>query len=440
VLRGLTYLVYGAQWAIPVLIFVPAAFRITRSAAAVLMLIHGLLLGLFFSFGLYAWTLVAAAALVIPPESWDAWARAFRPGRVRTIIYDTDCGICLWLSRLAKRLDGRGQLAFQGNDDLAGLWRRGPDGKPSRVELPSSVTAEVVQSTVVVVGPQGQVFTRSRAVAEVIGALALGRLWAWPLRIPGLSHLADILYDVVGKRRTRISELFGLAACGVPLPEDEAQAAGTEPPDPGEVAPAVKVLRTVTGGVREVAVFAVLVAMLAQTGKANALPRALVIPQWKPLQSIAAWPRMLARWDVLAPAPPLEDGMLVVDAQTKAGQSIDLLTNKEPVLDPTNVRGTNLGQLWMDYLYRIRQKEWEPYQKAFRDYLAKGGPNGPERAPEAQATGFDAYWVTDKTPPPGSAPDFPREPGRVKLFTHSRGGKLGAERVPLLRPDVTRPQ
>lgn len=432
-LRALTYLLYVAEWAIPVLIFLPVIRRAARVSAFVLMVIYGLVFGLFFSFGLFGWTLVAAAPLVLSSESWEAIARSWNPRRARTVVYDADCGICLLISRTLKRMDLRGHLTFQGNDDLESLLVARPGRIIVKAELPKELTPELVLTTVVAVDQEGRVFTRSRALAETLQALPLGWAVAWVFRMPGISSLADALYNKVVVHRHEISAMLGLGACGITPPSVRK----AEEDASFEVAPSTRVRRGITGGLREIAVLAVFAAMLAQTGQANHLPQALTLPQGKALQAIAAWPRMLAKWDILTPAPPLEDGAYVVDGQTKGGRSIDPLTGRVPVFDP-DAEHVKLGQLWNDYLDRIRQKEWSAFQKSFRDYLAKGGPSLRGEPPENQLTGYDAYWITSPSPPPGGARPA-GEPQREKLFTHSRGGRLGLDKFsPVLRPDARR--
>lgn len=428
--RGLTYLLFAAEWAIPVLVLIPVARRVTRSLAAGLLLIYGLTLALFFSLGIYGWTLVAAAALLIPDESWDAFARKFSPSRVRTVIYDADCGVCLWTARLLKRLDTRHHLAFQGNDDLDGLWRIEAGGTIARKDLPAAVTPELVSGTVVAVDAQGNVATRGRAVVEIIRALPFGALPAAILRLPGIAQLLDFFYDRFAARRMDVSVAVGMAACGIP--QAEAQDALEE--EPAEVPPATRARRLLTGAVREFGVAFLFLAALAQTAKENPLPFSL--PQPRPFVAAVTWPRMLARWDLLVP-PPAEDGAFVIDGQTRKGASVDPLTGAEPVFEPERLAGRRLGQLWNDYLYRVHLKEWEPYQKAFRDYLAKGGPALEGRPSDEQLAGFDAYWIKYTIAPPGAAPARTAA-AREKLFTHSRGGRLGLDKLPILRPDLRR--
>jgi predicted DCC family thiol-disulfide oxidoreductase YuxK len=430
--RGLTWLLFAAEWAVPLLVLIPVARRVTRGLATGLLAIYGLAIALLFSLGLYGWTLVAAAALLIPDESWDAFARRFSPSRVRTVIYDADCGVCLWTARLLKRLDAHRHLAFQGNDDLDGLWRTEAGGNVVRKELPAAVTPELVAGTVVAVDAQGHVTTRGRAVAEIIRALPLGSLPSALMRLPGVSGLLDALYDRFAARRMNISVAVGMDACGIPQREPVDGVEIEAPAD--EVPRVVRLRRLVSGSVREVGVAFLFVAALAQTTRENPLP--FSIPQPRPFAAAVAWPRMLSRWDVLVP-PPGEDGAFVIDGQNKKGASVDPLTGEEPVFEPEQIANRRLGQLWNDYLYRIHLKEWEPYQKAFRDYLVKGGPALEGRPTDEQLAGFDAYWVKYTIAPPGAAPARAAV-ARDKLFTHSRGGRLGVDRLPILRPGLRR--
>lgn len=51
--------------------------------------------------------------------------------------------------------------------------------------------------------------------------------------------------------------------------------------------------------------------------------------------------------------------------------------------------------------------------------------------------GYDAYWVRYTIAGPGESPARV-EKGRDKLFTHSRGGRLAIDRLPLVKPAVRR--
>lgn len=439
-LSGWTQALRYVEIIIPALLIVPAGLRWTRLAAAALMVFHGLTLGLLFDFGLYGWSLVAAAALVLPPAVWDAMERSPKAARARTVIYDADCGFCLWICRLLLRADLRGHLTFQGNDDLDELSARDLSGEVKRAAMPKAVTAELVQGTVAVVDPKGRVHTRGRAVVEAIGALPLGWLAA-PLRLPGLAQLLDALYDVVAARRQRISVAMGKEACGIERPEaDEApapEAAGAEAASM-EAPPARRAARNVAAAARELAAALVLAAVLAQTARVNPVPPALAqVPQGPFLAAITSWPRMLGRWDLLAPEPPRVNEALVVDARNRTDQAMDPFTGAPAQVDLAARGPLHLGQMWADYLDRIRRPEYEAYQRAFRDYLGKGGPLRSRTGTDPLLSGLDAYWVSRPIPPPGGADAGPGE--REKLFSHGRGGLgAGMDSVPLARPGARR--
>jgi predicted DCC family thiol-disulfide oxidoreductase YuxK len=435
VLGAWTQALHYASWAIPVLIFVPGAPRITRGVACALTVFHGLSFAVLFHLGLYGWALVAAASLLVPAATWE---RASRPNAARrlSVIYDADCGVCLWLARLLKRFDLRGHVTFQGNDDLEGLNTRDAKGELRRISLPKEITSEMVLETVVVVDAAGNVFTRGRAVAAVIAALPLGLPVSWLLRVPGIAQLLDLFYDLVATRRQRISVLMGKEACGLPQPADDSAVDADAPSGahaPDRAAPAIRVLRSVSGSFRELVVAVMFAAALAQTAKVNEFPR--LLPESKVFDNVTGWPRMLARWDVLTPEPPRVDEIFVIDAQTRAGVSLDPLTGAEPSFDLDTRPAGDLGQLWNDYLDRIHRKEWSEFVRAFRDYLGKGGPRWEGKAGTNALAGYDAYWVTAPIPAPGEARD-PNAVQREKLFTFSRGGRIGNQRP--VQPQVNR--
>ncbi len=433
VLRAVSWLLLAVEWAVPVLVLVPVARRLTRGLAVALLVVYGATLGFFFSLGLYAWTLLAAALLLIPEETWDGFERRFSPARARSVLYDDGCGICLWMARLAKRLDTHGHLAFQGNSDLEGLNRRKADGAVERVEMPAGITPELAQSSIIVVSEAGIVFTRSRGIAEIVRALPFGAPVAWVMRLPGITQILDLFYNAFAKRRANVSVLVGMDACGIPQQKDDDEGDPEEAPSL-EVPSAVRAKRLVTGGLREAFALVLFVAALAQAAKENPFP--FSIPQGNVFAAVVAWPRMLERFDVLA-SPEIESGVFVIDGQNRAGASVDPLTGAPPAIDPATFNARKLGQLWNDYLQRVRLRENEPYHKALRDYLGKGGPTLEGRAPDEQLAGYDAYWVRYSIAKPGEGPARV-ETGRDKIFTHSRGGRMGIERLPIVKPAIRR--
>src|SRR5262249_9229266 len=119
-------------------------------------------------------------------------------------------------SRLLKRLDPCARLTFVGNDD--------------EEHFPQGVDKALVDRTIVVVDPNGRVYSEEHAVFEIGRAIPFGILAGFWLRIPGLSSLGRAAYRALAKTRIAVSSSFGLGACGVARPAsgDEKTAAATE--------------------------------------------------------------------------------------------------------------------------------------------------------------------------------------------------------------------
>lgn len=411
-LGPLTRIVHYSQWAIPVLLAIPVARGLARGAAALLLAVHGLTYALLTNLGLFGWTLVASAAIVVSSDTWQVWAQRHDPKRARTVIYDADCGICFFLCQLLKRFDTRNHLVFQPNDqrDKLLVW----DQKKQKVvegDMPSAVTEDLVSGTVVAVRPDGTLATRAEAVSEVLiavpGFAILGRV----LALPGLSGLTNTLYDYVAKRRTDISVELGLAACGVPQPAGDGKA---ETAPSLEVSPARAARYRLTAGFREALAAVFVASVLVQTIHQNELP--IGAPKSDLLASISWWSQTRGDLAILTPEPSATNEYMVADGYTRSDASIDPLTGKAPQLVASGA--FDLGPLWANYLRQIHLEDRTAFQAAFRTYLAKKGPRWPAEANEDKLVGVDVYWVT--TPSGG-------EPTPERVFRHGRGGKTFGE-------------
>jgi predicted DCC family thiol-disulfide oxidoreductase YuxK len=124
-----------------------------------------------------------------------------RPERARTVLFDADCGICMFVCRVLERLDPFQRLSFVSNGD--------------RARFPESIPSELLDRTLVVILPDGRLATEGRAVFEVLRALPFGIFLGWWLRVPGLAGWGNSLYRLVARNRARISARLGLTACRV---------------------------------------------------------------------------------------------------------------------------------------------------------------------------------------------------------------------------------
>ena len=443
VLSLLTRVVYYSQWAIPLLIVIPVVRGPLRGLAAVLMAIHGIVLGLFFNLGLFGWSLAAASLLVISSDTWEKWATRYDARRARTVIYDADCGICFWICKLLKRLDTRHQLTFQANDDLE-RPKKGAEGELERVllrvdpasgkvkahKLPKSIDDKLVDRTVIAVDDAGNVATEGRAVGEIFLALPGFALVGRLLLLPGISSLANALYQVIAVRRTKLSTELGLVACGVPVVEPAKGRDKQRPLDPLsiEVPPARQLRFNATAAVRELLAAVVLAAALVQITHQNAMH--FQVPQSASLSKVAWYLRLIERFDVLTPEPATTQSTMVIDAITQGDKPVDTLTGAPPYVGFD--QPFKLGQLWADYLARIQDDSYKGYQQAFKTYVGKAGPNWTTKDPNDKIKGADVYWITGPTLPDGAAP----EPDVKKMFRHAKGGTVVQNSGAAGKPDV----
>ena len=335
---------------------------------------------------------------LLPPRDFDLIERWFsRDSRKRTVIFDVDCGICLWTARLLTRLDPYRRLTFVGNDELDAL--------------PKGVDAELVRRTVVVVDPKGRIAIEERAVFEVARALPFGVVPFFWLAVPGLSMLGRALYRAVAKNRIAISGFFGLGACGIaPSPAPELP----PPPAPEQ--------QTFRGSLASARMFtreglaAVMVIILGiQVVNDNAyINRRFKVrrPEWS--THIVNTFRLLEGWGMFAPEPPYEDGRVIIDGRTKDGRKIDPFTGKEPDFDPFTREGWGHDQFLCDYSNRIRFDWHIPNRSHLKDYLRNW--HRYHGKPQDELVAFDVWWVQDKSPKPGQLRGEPLPPQRLTSY------------------------
>ena len=432
-LGPLTHFMHYAPALVAMLLLVPVARGPVRAVAMVLVALHGLVWATLFNYGLFGWSLVASAALVISEDGWNGFTTKYVPTRARTVIFDADCGICGWLAKLLARLDSAGHLTIQGNDDLEHLLvRKAPFGEVEEAPLPKGVDAQLADSTLVVVRPDGTYATQAAGVAEIMRALPTLRWVGIILSVPGIQHVMSVFYGLIATRRHAISAELGMGVCGIPVvparvePAEEPAAfetatyrskAKTIEGDRDSAAPTpfARARRLWTGGFREVFAFVILASCLVQTTKANAI--GVKLPEVRPLLGVAHYTRTLADWKILSPDAPEVSGTLMTDAALRNDGNIDLFTNDKPYfgLDRPFV----LGELWATYFQNIHQSENEPYIAAFRTYLSKGGPRAGIDDVNQRPLGVDAYWL--EAPTSGGTVE------QTRLLRHGRGGPTAAD-------------
>ncbi|HYP90768.1 MAG TPA: DCC1-like thiol-disulfide oxidoreductase family protein, partial [Polyangiaceae bacterium] len=365
------------------ILLVPTSQPWLRRIAFLLALgLHGNI-ALLSRLGPFSYVMVMGFLLWFGQSELDLLGRWFgRPARAVTVIFDSDCGICLWTCRLLKRLDPWQRLTFVGNDDVAAL--------------PAGVDAKTYESTVVVLDAEGRVFLEERAVRRLLRALPFGIVLAAWLYVPGLSQLARASYRWVSAHRIQISGFFGLGACGVPsAAPSEKRAAGPWLGRFGDE------LRNGRALLRETLAFMLMVTLATEVMKSNPyVTRRVQLgarPQW--MTEFVGYTRMLEGWGMFAPEPPYDDGRLVVDARTADGRKLDPFTGEAPEFDPESPRGWGHDQLWCDYSNHIRWSNNQGRRTFLKAYLQNWHIY--EHRPHDQLTSFDVWWIQDKSPKPG---------------------------------------
>lgn len=387
------------------LLLVPFLHKQLRRLAFVLALgLHGSI-ALLSRLGPFSYVMVMFFLMLFGEQELRWLGRWFgRPARAVTVVFDSDCGICLWLCRLLKRLDPWQRVGFVGNHELE--------------RLPAGVDPELCESSVVVVDARGGLHLEEKAVRRAVRALPGGILLVWWLYVPGPSHVARALYRWVARRRAAISTFFGLGACGVP---PVARRAARPAPFLGRLGDELRNVRVVG---RETLALMLMIVLSTEVAKANpyvSRRAQLKRPEW--MTQFIGYTRMLEGWGMFAPEPPYEDGRLVVDGRTIDGRKLDPFTGGEPIFDPESPLGWGHDQLWCDYSNHIRWQHNQGRRQFLRNYLIN--QHLYSRRPQDQLTSFDVWWIRDKSPRPGHERGVPLPP--EKLISHGVVRDSGAK-------------
>jgi predicted DCC family thiol-disulfide oxidoreductase YuxK len=410
--RVLSWSALATEAVLPVLILSP--FFLNRTRRMAVLAIIGLHSGfqLFINLGIFSWAMIGYTPYLLTAAEWDLFTRLERSRRRKlTAYFDAGCGVCFQIVRVLARLDRFARVRFVSSADAD--------------PLPEGVTPDLLDRTILVVDEaSGRRWTRADAVAQILSALPVGFLWAFPLRVPGLRQLANAAYGAFARRRQNVSYWLGLAACSVarpvvveavPAPEADA----TAPlPDPlpakrgeGEFAlvvperqraPLTEWLRAHVPWLRELAVAGMIVTLVSETIFIQELvPKFLKHTQPFWIKQAVAYPRLIQAWSMFASDAPTTDESVVVEAVTVDGRHVDPYSEVAgrypyPGHNEIPARLDN-DSFFFNYSSRIPFKP--EYFGAFQEWILAY----PDRTgrPQDRIVRFDAYIVEDDSPPPG---------------------------------------
>jgi predicted DCC family thiol-disulfide oxidoreductase YuxK len=385
VLRGLAYGTLVIELLGAITILSPIFTKYTRLFALIAMPLLHLGFELALDLGVFSFSMMAFFVLLLAPEHWEFLRKlALRWHKPRVVFFDASCGVCFAIVRLLARLDVLERLRFVANTDTA--------------RLPSGVTPEMVDSTIVVVDEaDGSIATRSRAVGWALRSLPLGFIPALVLSVPVLRQLADVAYDYVARNRANISVGLGLAACGVPQPQAALVVEATTSPWHARLQRVAYFGGNLTCAVLMLAIFGDIM-------NSNA-----AVPQWmryrqpEALHKVIEIPRLYQGWRMFAPHAPEEDFSIEVDAVTSDGRHVDPYNEVA-----SRVQGPNFteipallhqDQFFTAYSLFIWRDNFRAYRVAFQEWILRY----PDRTgrKEDKIVSFVVYKLQDRSPLPG---------------------------------------
>jgi predicted DCC family thiol-disulfide oxidoreductase YuxK len=369
----------------PFLVMSPLFRHWARGFAIIALAGFHIGIALVVNLGIFSAAMVAYYPLLLTDAHWALLGRLVpRRGRARVVYYDAGSGVWFQIVRVLARLDVHRRLTWISNLD--------------RAALPADVPSDLLERTILVVNPLGgERWTRSDACAQIFGALPLGRLWAWPLLVPGLRALSARAYDAVARHSTAISSGLGLAAAGVPGAAPKAR------PAQDAETPLAAWLRGRLPLARELGVAFTMFIFAADLTVSNAsIPQALrwnSRPEW--MVAAVTYPHIFQSWSMFSPDAPLRDYQIIVDAVTKDGRRVDPLNHvssrvaKVPVDDIPPRLGHD--SMWCDYQLRI------PGAPAYHQALLEWLLRHPERTgnPQDAIVALEAFVLEHASPPPG---------------------------------------
>jgi hypothetical protein len=171
------------------------------------------------------------------------------------------------------------------------------------------------------------------------------------------------------------------------------------------------------GKLREGAIAFIMVCAAVELTQANPGIR-IKLPQPEWMRLVVRYPRMHQRWTMFAPHAPTDDGFGVVDAETADGRHIDPFTGRAPDFEAMNrgpIRETIEG---VDYLFAIHWEPNEPYRRELARYLDHWHERDGRTAKD-RLVGYEVFWVSHDTPPPGSI-----TPGPLRRETILKRGRI----------------
>jgi hypothetical protein len=361
-IRVLTFGALGIEASVAVLLLVPVKTRFTRMLAWLLVCCLHLSIASVLHLGTFSWAMVILFIALVPREAWERLGASLSARRpARHLLVDASSPLAIAACRVIKRFDNFGKIRFVASEG-----------------------ADV--GRYVVVDPNTE--RRSRGVpglASLARALPLGSAMAALLRVPGFTRVARRAI----RRGERNPEYW---AQYFELPELSATREATQ---------ARLFVARIKWLLGEALVVVLLVCCTSQLLVENQVVPTVLKPAARPIwmTAVITYPRLFQGWSMFAPAPPLDDVMVVVDGRTRDGRHFDPLTGFAPSFDVAARGQRSRNCEWYYFERHLSEARFQPYLGGLRDFLKTH--HEITGHPEDALVAFDVWSVSEPIALPG---------------------------------------
>jgi predicted DCC family thiol-disulfide oxidoreductase YuxK len=372
-LHFLTFFTLAVEASAPFFLLIPFFAGPVRTVGV--LFLAGLHLGFASCIYLGHFPFVAAVMLtaLLPTWFWNhgipTWLRRI-DGPLK-IYYDGDCGFCrkgvlilreLFLPRSA-------EILIAQND-------------PRARELMAKHNSWVVGNA------KGEMFTETRAMAELFRHSFLLRVFTPLLLWKPLERLCDRLYHVVERNRPTLSRWTSFLA--------------------------FRPLRWQPHAITQIVV-ALLMVQVVWWNVQNQRPK-WAMPE--ALQNIALAIRTDQYWDMFSPGPLRDDGWYVIEGLLKNGERVDIYRNGAPVsfdrIPAREVAAQYPNERWRKYMMNLYFDKYSQFRLYYDRYMCRKWNQGRSMDDPRLLDQFQVYYMAHQTQPPGA----PEQPHRKEFLAN----------------------
>lgn len=374
-MTGLTYYVYVLELIGPILIFSPLFQKAIRPLLMLAFMTMHLAFHFHLEIGLFPYISIVMNLTFLPSWIWDRLDRRLqRPAASElTIWYDGPCGFCEKSCHLLR----------------TALFLRSARIRPAQEDGAIAAELEKRQSWVVSVGGSNQI--KTGALAGLLAASPVFFPLAILLRPMAVQHLADRLYDLIGRNRMRLSRV---TACLLPW----------------------RVPCSRYGPLTQAAAGVFLVFITVQN--ISTVPAAgLTLPDTfiKVRQALGLY----QNWTMFAPFPEMTSPWPVIEGELTDGTIVDVyrgIPGPVSLEKPEVVSREYENYRWRKLLSQLEDQSYEDKPQVlalnYARYLCRQwSVRNPDMAP---LSAFNISFQVERTPPPGGT----KEPVLRSVWTH----------------------